>query len=289
MKWGDKCMKSIYWLLATLILVACGAEPSTAINTKTRTNTTKKATKIQIKSSKTPKPSSTRYSLRVCSDIHSLSIRTGPNNNYEKVGYLLKDECVYLTARNENGSWVKFDKGWIYAIYINLGEDIKKLPIYGTTDKPLIGKNGNEQLEKTPPPNTLVPTKKPTSTRRPTKLPTNTPYVRPPTATPRIKSDTIPWDEARYYYGEYKTVCGKVVDSDYASSTSGQPTFLNLGRPYPDPKRFTVIIWGRNRGNFPSSPDNYYYAKSICVKGLIENYKGSAQIEATSSSQITPQ
>jgi hypothetical protein len=64
---------------------------------------------------------------------------------------------------------------------------------------------------------------------------------------------------------------------------------LNIGRPYPDPKRFTVIIWGRNRSNFPSYPENYYYAKSICVKGSIENYEGSAQIEATSSSQIMVQ
>lgn len=100
------------------------------------------------------------------------------------------------------------------------------------------------------------------------------------------RSDTIEWDRASLYVGEFKTVCGPVISTRYASSSSGQPTFLNIGRAYPDPNRFTVVIWGRNRGNFPFKPEDYYSGKTICVTGLIEEYRGVPEIEISSPSQI---
>ena len=81
-------------------------------------------------------------------------------------------------------------------------------------------------------------------------------------------------------------MCGPVVDTAYASSSSGKPTFLNLGRSYPDPERFTVVIWGRNRNNFPNTPEDHYLGRDIRVDGLIELYKGGAQIEGRDASQI---
>ena len=271
----------------------------THINPPEAVIVTSTGTSTEVYQTQTPSPSPTptfaitskseSEKKEVCIEVHSLSIRSGPGPAYDKVGYILKGECINLIDRTADGMWARFEGGWVGTYFLASDEEIKALPIFGETP---------EEDETISPTITLLPTEtkqqpspthKPTSTRKPTKLPTSTPYVRPPTATPRIEGGTIPWDKAHSYYGEYKTVCGKVVDSNYASTTSGQPTFLNIGRPYPDPKRFTVIIWGRNRGNFPSSPDNYYYAKSICVKGLIENYKGSAQIEAKSSSQIMSQ
>jgi len=41
---------------------------------------------------------------------------------------------------------------------------------------------------------------------------------------------------------EYATVCGPVVSAYFATSMNGQPTFLNIGNEYPDPKRFTALI-----------------------------------------------
>ena len=96
----------------------------------------------------------------------------------------------------------------------------------------------------------------------------------------------IPWNEAKYHVGERTTVYGLVVDTHYAITSSGQPTFLNLGKSYPDPSRFTVVIWGRNRTNFPSAPESYYYGKDICVTGLITTYEGIPQIEVSNPSQI---
>jgi len=75
----------------------------------------------------------------------------------------------------------------------------------------------------------------------------------------------------------------------WASGSKGKPTFLNIGKPYPDPNRFTVVIWIQNRGKFPQPPDDYYLGKTICVTGLIDEYKGIPQIEVKDPSQIQEQ
>lgn len=116
--------------------------------------------------------------------------------------------------------------------------------------------------------------------------PTHTPTLTPTATTTTTVSCDIQWDEAKYYIGEYKTVCGPVVDTHYASTSSGQPTFLNLGKAYPNLDRFTVVIWGDDRDNFPWSPEDYYYSKNIAVTGLIQEYEGSSQIFVSSPSQI---
>jgi hypothetical protein len=101
-----------------------------------------------------------------------------------------------------------------------------------------------------------------------------------------LPSGAIWWYEAKDHIGDRLTVCGPVVDSNWASGSSGKPTFLNIGKPYPDPDRFTVVIWIDYRSNFPQSPEDYYLGKTICVTGLITEYEGIAQIEAQSPTQI---
>ncbi|MBW8034871.1 MAG: hypothetical protein FVQ79_04295 [Planctomycetes bacterium] len=115
--------------------------------------------------------------------------------------------------------------------------------------------------------------------------PTSTPrQVRAPTTAP--DNDYILWNQASSYAGQRKIVCGPVVDSNYARSTSGRPTFLNLGKPYPQAGRFTIVIWGEDRSNFSFSPESYYRGKTICAVGLIELYQGSPEIEVSSPQQI---
>ena len=102
----------------------------------------------------------------------------------------------------------------------------------------------------------------------------------------------ISWDEAKYHIGERTTVYGPVVDTHWASGSKGKPTFLNIGKPYPDPDRFTVVIWIDYRANFPQAPEVYYLGKTIYVTGLIDEYpkgSGSAQIEVKDPSQIQEQ
>ena len=100
-------------------------------------------------------------------------------------------------------------------------------------------------------------------------------------------SNTIPWNEAKNHIGDRLTVYGPVVSTNYAFSSKGSPTFLNIGKNYPDPNRFTVVIWGENRGKFSPPPDiSYKGKKRIYVTGLIEEYQGVPEIEVTSPSQI---
>jgi len=119
--------------------------------------------------------------------------------------------------------------------------------------------------------------------------PTSTPT---PSPTPTIIPDSIPvcegipWDEAKNHVGDRNTVYGPVVDTRWASTSTGKPTFLNIGKPYPDPNRFTVVIWIDNRSKFPEPPEDYYRGKTISATGLISEYNGSPQIEVTTPEQI---
>jgi hypothetical protein len=74
--------------------------------------------------------------------------------------------------------------------------------------------------------------------------------------------------EAKDHVGEKATICGKVVDSHFASRSKGQPTFLNLDERYPK-QIFTK-----------------YANKNVCVTGTIKNYKGVPEIVAEQPSQI---
>ena len=90
--------------------------------------------------------------------------------------------------------------------------------------------------------------------------------------------------EAAQHIGETLTVCGHVVDTRYASSSRGRPTFLNLDKPYPN-QIFTIVIWGEDRGKF-GEPENKYRDKNICVTGRISSYRGVPQIQASDPKQI---
>lgn len=92
--------------------------------------------------------------------------------------------------------------------------------------------------------------------------------------------------EAKNHVGERTTVYGTVVSTKYAGGSSGKPTFLDMCYAYPDPNRFTVVIWDENRGKFPQPPEDYYDSKTIYVSGLIVLYNGVPEIEVTSPSQI---
>ena len=101
--------------------------------------------------------------------------------------------------------------------------------------------------------------------------------------------DVIDWSQAKNYLGERKSVCGLVTGTNYDSTINGEPTFLDMGKKYPDPTRFTVLIWGNQRINFSFKPEDFYANKNICVTGLILDNKGSTEIEVQTPSQIAVQ
>ena len=90
--------------------------------------------------------------------------------------------------------------------------------------------------------------------------------------------------EALDHVGQRARVCGDVVSARYAASAQGQPTFLNFGRPYPN-QDFTAVIWGSARPEFPYPPESLR-GQTVCVRGLITTYQGTAQIVVSHPSQI---
>jgi hypothetical protein len=80
-----------------------------------------------------------------------------------------------------------------------------------------------------------------------------------------------------------------VKGTRYAKSSKGKPTFLNIGEDYPSPNRFTVLIWGEDRANFPSEPEIFYAEKDICASGEIQEYQGTFEIVVRSPEEITIQ
>ena len=92
-------------------------------------------------------------------------------------------------------------------------------------------------------------------------------------------------NEALAHIGEEATVCGVVASAKYASSSKGEPTFLNLDRAYPN-HVFTAVIWGEDRDEFPYAPESLD-GKQICVNGTIKPYKGRAEIVVDDPDQIS--
>ena len=67
----------------------------------------------------------------------------------------------------------------------------------------------------------------------------------------------VRWDRAAALVGRVATIKRPVVGAYFASDSNGAPTFLNLGLDYPNPRRFTVLIWGRDRRKFRSPETTY--------------------------------
>lgn len=95
----------------------------------------------------------------------------------------------------------------------------------------------------------------------------------------------VAWQNARHYVGRYATVKGPVAGTKFAARSNGSPTFLDIGVEYPNPRRFTVVIWIENRRRF-GAPERRYLGHVLCVRGIVQSYRGVPEIEATSPSQI---
>lgn len=91
-------------------------------------------------------------------------------------------------------------------------------------------------------------------------------------------------DQAAKHVGEFAQVCGVIAGTYYARSSNGGPTYLNFDKPYPD-NEFTVIVWRKDRKNFPNKPELLSQHKA-CVTGTIEIYRGKPQIVAKQPEQI---
>jgi hypothetical protein len=83
-------------------------------------------------------------------------------------------------------------------------------------------------------------------------------------------------EEAAAHVGETATVCGLVVSTTYLPQVPQAPTFLDLGKPYPN-QIFSAIIFGSDRPKF-GTPETSMRDKPICVTGEIFLYQGKPKI-----------
>lgn len=87
--------------------------------------------------------------------------------------------------------------------------------------------------------------------------------------------------EAENKIGKKVILEGKIIDS----YKGGEALFLNFGSPYPD-SCFTAVIWPKDWGKFPESPEEFYLGKKVRIKGEVKEYEGTPEIILGDRDQI---
>lgn len=97
------------------------------------------------------------------------------------------------------------------------------------------------------------------------------------------QAQTLTAAQAKAHEGENATVCGTVASERTATSSRGEPTFINLDSAYPN-QVFTILVWGDDRANVGALPRTGAHA---CATGLIKDYRGVPEIVVRNSSQLS--
>jgi DNA/RNA endonuclease YhcR with UshA esterase domain len=92
-------------------------------------------------------------------------------------------------------------------------------------------------------------------------------------------------DDAAKHVGETATICAIVESARYAERSTKQPTFLNLGRPYPS-QTFTLVIFGSDRAKF-GTPEVAFMKQRVCATGVIRLYQGRPEMTLQDPSQLS--
>jgi len=100
--------------------------------------------------------------------------------------------------------------------------------------------------------------------------------VADPQGVEALPGDGILWSDASDYAGTTQRVCGPLA----GIGSSTDDVFLNIGLDYPDPGRFTIVLWDIG-GVEPIAA-----GAMLCTSGPITLYEGVAQIELRSASSV---
>lgn len=90
-----------------------------------------------------------------------------------------------------------------------------------------------------------------------------------------------PPEQAAAHVGETACIEGLVTNAIWAERSNGRPTFLDFGTS------FTVVIWEEDRPKFNPAPETRR-GQRLRVQGLIETFRGKAQIVVRNPSQLGP-
>lgn len=83
------------------------------------------------------------------------------------------------------------------------------------------------------------------------------------------------WDDARDHAGTVQRVCGPLM----SARETADGTFLNVGRDYPSPDRFTFVFWGVHLE--PINMDEV-----LCGSGEVYLYDGVGQMELNDPAEL---
>ncbi len=95
-------------------------------------------------------------------------------------------------------------------------------------------------------------------------------------------TETICPENAVQHAGEYKTIRFFIKKS----YDSGKTVFLNSKNNFNDHDNFTAVIFKPDIDNFPLHPSDFYWGKTVDVRGKIKIYKGRAEIILKDKKQI---
>ena len=109
----------------------------------------------------------------------------------------------------------------------------------------------------------------------------------PPTPTGGT-ANGITAEQAEQHVGETNTVCGLVASVRYLDTSKTKPTLLNFDHPSPN-QTFTVMIRDADRAEFKDPPEMMFNGKTVCVTGVIIDFRGKPEIVVTDPSQIVLQ
>lgn len=117
------------------------------------------------------------------------------------------------------------------------------------------------------------------------------------TSEPDPDATELNWESAADFVGETATICGPVAG---VNVEPGEPiiervgdglemqgweagdTFVNIGKDYPDPSRFAVVVFDEE----PSDYDWLTLEEDVCATGFVKMYKGSPQMILNSVSDL---
>jgi hypothetical protein len=96
---------------------------------------------------------------------------------------------------------------------------------------------------------------------------------------------TIKIEELSNHIGDSVIVSGKVFGGRFLSKSENAPTFLNVGGDFPN-QLLTLVVWGKDRSNFKSAPEDAYKGQEVQVAGKVELHRGKPQIILYRDNQI---
>ena len=92
-------------------------------------------------------------------------------------------------------------------------------------------------------------------------------------------SESDLWYNAHGKIGQYGTIAGPVSSVYQAKNSPGQPTFINIGNPYPNSNRAQIVIWAEQRGACADLLNDISHGKAwVSFTGYISLYNGVPEI-----------